>query len=122
MNLRLSQTNLQLQLQLTGWLALSATIEAPKDPLSRVHGTADARVTGEKTKKEAGLKSVKTEKSQNELWKCLLNKDFQHFANATSSPFWGCRPYGFALDENSDPGAEFQRKPALAPPKDAKRR
>ena len=65
--------------------------------------------------------NAKTGKSQNELWKYLQNKRFQHFANALIPPS-ECVAVLFLVERRYKTQALRSEKPALRPPKDAKRR
>jgi len=67
MNSRSGQTNVQLQLQLTGWVAFSATLEVPTGPLWRSMGRPSGRVCIRRCDDGGRAQMSKTEKSRNEL-------------------------------------------------------
>ena len=104
MNSRTSQTNLQLQLQLTGWLAFSATLRRAH-PRVRFGGPQGGRTRVHRTRCGPGCQKMEFVKT-NSGSTCRISTFT--ILRTRRSPFLGVWPCCFSPDDDTDPGAELQ--------------
>src|SRR5215475_12842974 len=109
MNSRSSQTKLQLQLQLTGWLAFSATLDAPS--LGPVGGpqVGRTRVCFRRNVKKAAEMSKQKKVKTNSASTCRI-RTFS-ILRTRRSPLRSVWQYRFSSDEDADPGVSCREPP-----------